>query len=73
MNKLPITYRLLGGPHSRSARFGEERNVLPVLGSEPQTVQPPAVAIPTTLPPYIALKQHNFNPYPANVENRVSS
>ena len=32
----------LGGPHSRSGRFGEEKNSLPELEFEPRIVQPVA-------------------------------
>jgi hypothetical protein len=32
---LCLLYRRLGGPHSRSVRYGEEMTVLPVSGIEP--------------------------------------
>jgi len=34
--------RRLGGPHSRSERFGEEKNLLPLPGLERRIVQPAA-------------------------------
>jgi len=34
--------RMLGGPHSRSERFGEQKTHLALPGFEPQTVQPVA-------------------------------
>jgi hypothetical protein len=35
-------YRSLGGPRTRSGRFGEEKTFLPLLGFEPETAQPVA-------------------------------
>jgi hypothetical protein len=34
--------RRLGGPQSRSGRFGEENDLLPLLGFKPQIAQPVA-------------------------------
>jgi hypothetical protein len=34
--------RSLGGPHSRSGRFGEKKNLSPLQGFEPRIVQPVA-------------------------------
>ena len=37
--------RRLGGPHSRSERFGEEENILPLPGLERRIVQPAAYSL----------------------------
>jgi hypothetical protein len=37
--------RYVCGPHSRSARFGVDRNALLLLRSEPQTAQPAAQSL----------------------------
>jgi len=36
----PALHGRLGGPQSQYARFGEEKNILPLPGIEPQIVQP---------------------------------
>ena len=37
--------RSLGGPQSRSGRFGEEKNLLPVRGIEPRSLGRPALSL----------------------------
>jgi len=49
LTTLPTGKVPLGGPQSLSGQFGEEKGLLPLLGTEPQFISRPAPSLVTIL------------------------